>query len=160
MDDALFASLLAALAEAATRVEASVRAVPPGAWDEVIHSGDGPWSRRKLLAHMASNDLRQNVRVRIGASIAQPGAAAAYEEGSEVDAWNAARVAERAGHTVEELLAEMRANRASLIALLGGLTVDQRGCRMPFRGRTLPLEEMLPFVIGHIDQHAAELSAR
>lgn len=157
MDDATFEHLLASLAESLTRVEAAARSVPGDRWDEVIHTGDGAWTRRQLLAHMAANDLRQLIRVRIGAGTAEPGDAAAHEAELAVDEWNRARVGERAGRSLEALIAEMRANRATLIALLRALDPAQRDRPMPYRGVPTPLAEMVPSVIGHLDQHAREL---
>lgn len=158
MEDAVFSSLVTSLLEAVGRVEAKVRDVPADRWGEVIHTGDGAWTRRQLLAHMAANDLRQLIRVRIGAGIAAPGDEVGRAEELEGDTWNMSRVAERAGREVEELVMEMRANRQSLIALLRTLTPAQRASPMPFRGRPTPLEAMVPALIGHLDAHAAELT--
>ena len=157
MDDATFAQLRADLEAACPRVEAVVRQVAPAGWDEVIHTG--AWSRRQLLAHMAANDLRQIVRIRIGAGIPEPGDDLAHAAELETHDWNRARVEERAGLVVEDLLAEMRANRASLVALLHSLTPAQRSRPMPFRGEPTPLQDMVPVLIGHLDGHAAEFMA-
>ena len=158
MDDADFDRLLASLAEAVGPVETAVRAVPRDRWEEVIYTGDGAWSRRQLLAHMAANYLRQLIRVRIGAGIPEPGDDLAHAAELEVHDWNWGRVAERAGNDVDTLLAEMRANRATLIALLRGLTLAQRARPMPFRGEPTPLSKMVPVLIGHLEGHARELS--
>ncbi|MBI5949708.1 MAG: DinB family protein [Chloroflexi bacterium] len=159
IDDATFERLLASLAEAVGPVEAAVRAVPRDRWEEVIHTGDGAWTRRQLLAHMAANDLRQLIRIRIGAGVPEPGDDLAHAAELEVHDWNRGRVAERAGNDVETLVAEMRANRAALIALLRSLTAAQRARPMPFRGEPTPLAEMVPVLIGHLDGHARELVA-
>ena len=156
MDDRTLAELVEALAVACDRVEATVRRVS-GDWDEVIHTGDGAWSRRELLCHMAAHDLRQLVRIRIGAGIAEPGDDLEHAAELETHDWNRARVAERGGLGIDELLAEMRANRAALIDLLRRLTPAQRARMMPFRGIPTPLDEMVPVLIGHLDGHAAEL---
>lgn len=157
MDDDTFAHLLASLAEAVVRVEATIRHVPGDRWDDVIHTGDGAWTRRELLAHIAANDLRQLIRVRIGAGTPDQGDEAAHVAELEVHDWNRARVAERSARDFEELVAEMRANRKALISLLRSLTPAQRDRPMPFRGEPTPLEQMVPTLIGHLDQHAAEL---
>src|SRR5262249_34648009 len=97
MDDATFAGVIAALNESGERVEGGVASVPEERWDDVIHSGDGAWSRRQLLAHIAANDLRQLVRVRIGAGIAEPGDEAEHTAELNVQVWNQAQVDRRAG---------------------------------------------------------------
>ncbi len=107
---------------------------------------------------MAANDLRQLVRVRIGAGLPAPGDPDAHAAELETHAWNQARVDERAGAEVEALLEEMRANRTLLITLLRSLTPEQRDRPMPFRGVPTPLEDMVPVLIGHLDQHADELA--
>src|SRR4051812_29447461 len=139
MDDAEFAGLVQSLHEAAARVETLARSVPAARWDEIIHSGDGPWTRRQLLAHVAANDLRQLVRVRIGAGIAKSTDAAAHAAELVTHVWNQQRVDERKDRGVEELLAEMRRNRQALIDLLIRLTPAQRSQLMPFRGEPTPL---------------------
>ena len=154
-----FESMLQDLSDAITRVEGLVREVDPAGWHEVIHTGDGAWSRRQLLAHMAANDLRQLVRIRIGAGIPEPGDDLEHAAELEVHDWNRARVNERAGVEVEELLTEMRQNRATLVALLRNLTPEQRERPMPFRGQPTPLADMIPVLIGHLDSHSRELLA-
>jgi hypothetical protein len=151
--------LLRELREGPLRVEAAALKVPADAWDEVIHTGDGAWTRRQLLAHMAANDLRQLVRIRIGAGIPEPGDDLAHAAELEVHDWNRARVSEREQLSIEALLAEMRANRAALVGLLESLTLEQRARPMPFRGQPTPLAEMVPALLAHLDGHAAELTA-
>jgi hypothetical protein len=159
MDDSVFERLVQDLADAAERVELKVSRVDAAGWDQVIHTGDGAWTRRQLLAHMAANDLRQLVRIRIGAGIPEPGDDLEHAAELETHDWNRARVAERSGLDVDELLGEMRRNRQALLALLRALTPAQRARPMPFRGVPTPLEEMVPILIGHLDTHAAELLA-
>ena len=159
MERAVFESLLHALDEARERVDAAIASVPGSAWDEVIHTGDGAWTRRQLLAHMAANDLRQLIRIRVGAGIPLPSDPEDYEAQADVHTWNQARVDERANRSIEDLRLELRINRDRLIALLIGLTNEQRDRKMPFRGEPTPLTDMVPTLIGHLDQHGAELTA-
>ncbi len=154
-----FESLIQSLASASVRVEALVREVPVNRWEQVIHTGDGAWTRRQLLAHMAANDLRQLIRIRIGAGVPEPGDDLAHAAELEVDDWNRGRVRERQTLSVDTLVVEMRANRESLIALLRSLTPEQRDRMMPFRGEPTRLADMVPILIGHLDQHAQELVA-
>lgn len=108
---------------------------------------------------MAANDLRQLVRIRIGAGIPLPGDALEHAAELETHDWNRARVSEREDQEIDALLSEMRRNRASLIALLRSLTPAQRDRMMPFRGVPTPLAGMIPVLIGHLDGHAQELAA-
>lgn len=81
--------------------------------------------------------------------------------GKQIGLWrcglaNQARVDELAGAEIDALLDEMRTNRR--LMLLRRLTPEQRARPMPFRAHpTLP-EEMVPILIGHLDQHTAELA--
>ncbi|MGE3074024.1 MAG: DinB family protein [Dehalococcoidia bacterium] len=157
ISDSELNAILQQLGEAVSRVEALIREVPDNRWDDIVHTGEGAWTRRELLAHMAANDLRQLVRVRIGAGIAEPDDPATHEQELDVHVWNRARVAERAGSETAQLIEEMRQNREKLLRLLGGLTSEQRDRPMPFRGVPTPLADMIPTLIGHLDSHAQEL---
>ncbi|MGE0600759.1 MAG: DinB family protein [Dehalococcoidia bacterium] len=154
-----FDQILHDLNEAVSRVEALIRRVPADRWGDVVHTGEGAWTRRELLAHMAANDIRQLVRVRIGAGIPEPDDPATHEQELNVHEWNRARVSERAGSETEHLIEEMRENREKLVGLLRGLTLEQRDRPMPFRGTPTPLAVMVPILIGHLDSHAQELVA-
>ncbi|MCZ2108107.1 MAG: DinB family protein [Dehalococcoidia bacterium] len=158
MNDDELAQALSALDQAVRRVETAARQVPAGAWDDIIHTGDGAWTRRQLLAHLASSDRRQLVRIRIGAGIPEPGDEQEHAAELQIDTWNQARVDERSGQSIDDLLTEMRANRGNLVALLGRLSPEQRERPMPFRGVPTPLPEMIRFLILHFDMHAAELT--
>ncbi len=151
-------SSLEALEHSLEVVQSAARSVAPERWADVIHTGDGAWTRRQLLAHMAANDLRQLVRIRIGAGIPLPGDDLEHAAELETHDWNRARVAERAHDEVATLLDEMQRNRRALIVLLRSLSPEQRTRMMPFRGVPTPLGEMLPVLIGHLESHARELT--
>lgn len=159
MDDDTFGALLVLLSASERNVERKVHQVREEGWDEVIHTGDGAWTRRQLLCHMAANDLRQLVRIRVGAGIEEPGDEAAHAAERETHDWNQARVQERQGLDVQQILAEMRTNREALVALLRSLTEDQRDRPIPFRGQPTPLGEVVPALIAHLEEHANELMA-
>ena len=159
MERDVFEGLLRSLDEARERVDAVIDRVPAHSWDEIIQTGDRAWMRRQLLAHMAANDLRQLIRIRVGAGIPLPTDPEDYEAQSDIDAWNQARVDERTERSIEDLRLELRINRDRLIALLIGLTNEQRDRKMPFRGQPMLLTEMIPIVIRHFDLHAEELVA-
>jgi hypothetical protein len=158
MDNEAFERLITMLTEALARVEQRALSVPADRWEDSIHSGDGYWTRRQILAHVAANDLRQLVRVRVGAGIELADDHEALAAEQRLPEWNQARVDERADHGVTALIEEMRANRTALITLLRGLTPEQRDRPMPFRGQPTPLAEMVPTLVGHLDAHAREIA--
>ena len=159
MDNETFERLIAMLTDALARVEQTVLAVPADRWEDGIHTSDGHWTRRQILAHMAANDLRQLVRVRVGAGIELADDRDALTAEQRLNEWNQARIDERAEHGVTALIEEMRANRTALITLLRGLTPEQRDRPMPFRGRPTPLAEMVATLIGHLDMHTHEIAS-
>ncbi|MEO8539414.1 MAG: DinB family protein [bacterium] len=158
MEDAEFESLIRSLKQSSDDVAEAIGRVPLGRWSEVIHTGDGAWTRRQLLSHMAANDLRQLVRIRIGAGIPEPGDDLAHAAELETHDWNRARVMERTGNPIDSLVAEMHQNRVALVQLLRSLDRAQRSRMMPFRGEPTPLEQMVPILLGHLESHAAELT--
>jgi undecaprenyl-diphosphatase len=158
MDDSTFDRLISNLEQAVLRVEAIARDVPPERWDDVIHTDEAAWTRRQLLAHMAANDLRQLVRVRVGAGVELPGDPEALTAEQRLHEWNQAQVDLRRERGIGELLDEMRANRTVLIGLLRGLSREQRARPMPFRGTPTPLDVMVETLIAHLDAHAGELA--
>lgn len=68
-----FASLGAELAASGSRVRKCVLNMPAECLEDVVHAGDGPWTGRPLLAHIAANDLRPTARIRTGAGIGNGG---------------------------------------------------------------------------------------
>ena len=84
--------------------------------------GDGRWSVRLTLAHVGSaqwSHLEAARRLAAGHSLDIPG--------FELDAWNAAAVAERTGWTVDQILADLDAAQAETLAFLDGLGAEQLG---------------------------------
>ncbi len=158
MDDQTFAGLISELRESATQVEAQIRSVPAGRWDEVTPGAEAGWTRRQLLAHMATNDLRQITRVRVGAGIGSQADRDALSEQADVDVWNRAQVEQRRDRSIDELVAELQAHRAEFIVLLESLSPEQRSQLMPFRGDRLPLTTGVPMIIGHLAEHAREVA--
>src|SRR5215213_2145811 len=84
LNDLQFHHLIERLHEAQARVETVTRTVPAERWDDLVHSSDGAWRRRDLLAHMAGNDRRQLIRVRVGAGIPHDDDGAALAEEQQV----------------------------------------------------------------------------
>ncbi len=138
-------------------IAAQVRTLPAGRWETPVWGAEGGWNRRQLLAHLASINLRHLIRVRLGAGLPEPsGVTAASLPG--IDDSNAVEIESRAGRSVEELLAELRSNRAELVRLVRSLTPEQRQrFAMPRGDQTLNLEQWGPFVLAHDRTHLAEI---
>ncbi len=75
--------------------------------------GDGRWSIRQTLAHLAEvegSHLRIAQAIAAGETVELPG--------FDLDAWNAAAVAARQDRSTAELLTEMAANRERTLATI------------------------------------------
>lgn len=158
MTDAEFDQLLADLRDAPARIEAQLAAVPADGWDDVVHEGEGGFTRRQILAHVASNDQRQMTRVRVGSGIGGPADEADLAAQADLDVWNREQVEARAGRMPAELIAEMHARRREFLALLESLSPEQRSRPIPFRGRTGPLTELAALIVEHGAGHAREIA--
>jgi hypothetical protein len=136
-------------------VENQTRGLSPERWEERVFEGENGWNRRQLLAHIATINLRHLVRVR--AAVGQ-GDVADARSLPPIDEWNTEQVGARGARGVDDLLAELRANRRDLVALLRSLTPQQREqFRFPRGDRSLTMAEWIPFVLEHDRTHLAEI---
>jgi uncharacterized damage-inducible protein DinB len=112
----------AKLASARARLLATVEALDETAWD--WRPADGRWSVRLTLAHVGSahwSHLDVARRVAAGDTVDLPG--------FDLDEWNESRVAERAGWTTEQVLADLQAAQQATFAFVAELDADQREVR-------------------------------
>jgi uncharacterized damage-inducible protein DinB len=99
--------------------------------------GDGRWSIRETLAHLASAEgsHRQVAQaIAAGQTVDVPD--------FDLDTWNAARVAERRGRSMDEILEEMAAERQRTLSALQDLeneALDHQGFH-PALGETTALK--------------------
>lgn len=108
----------AKLASARARLLATVEALDETAWD--WRPADGRWSVRLTLAHVGSahwSHLDVARRVAAGDTVDLPG--------FDLDEWNESRVAERAGWTTEQVLADLQAAQQATFAFVAELDADQ-----------------------------------
>ena len=111
------------LASARVKLLASVEGLDEAAWD--WQPADGRWSVRLTLAHVGSahwSHLEVARRVAEGRTVSLTG--------FELDEWNNARVAERAGWTREQVLADLQAAQEATSVFLANLdaeTLETRG---------------------------------
>ena len=105
------------MASARGKLLASVEGLDEAAWD--WQPADGRWSVRLTLAHVGSahwSHLEVARRVAEGKTVELPG--------FELDEWNEARVAERAGWTREQALADLQAAQQATSAFMASLDVE------------------------------------
>jgi uncharacterized damage-inducible protein DinB len=143
----------AKLAAARGKLLSAVDGLDDAAWD--WQPGDGRWSVRLTLAHVGSAHWSHlEVARRIVAR--EPLDLPAFE----LDAWNAARVAERAGWTVEQVLADLQAAQEATFAFMGKLdaeALEVRGAH-PALGE-VSVEQVLRIIALHDSLHRRDIQA-
>ncbi len=160
MNDQELEQCLAMLSTTPDWIEAQARRVPADAWNEKIHEAEGGWNRHQMLAHIATIDKRHGIRVRLGAGLPVEGVTDQSQLPS-INDWNQQQVDDRAGRSVDELLAEYRQNRADFLTLVRSLTPEQRARVTIRRSPTdaTPLDDWLPHVHEHAVFHMREVTA-
>ena len=141
-------------------IEDQARRVPADGWELVIHDGEGGWNRRQMLAHIVTIDLRHAQRTRIGAGIADRSGVTDQANLPKINDWNQQQVDARADRSVDQLLSEMRRNRADLIALVRSMTPEQRERGHIDRAGqpALAFYDWLPHVHEHAVAHMREIT--
>src|SRR5258708_1254238 len=99
-------------------IEEQARRVPADGWGVVIHGGEGGWNRKQMLAHIVTIDKRHGMRIRLSAGLPNESGVQDQSQLPPINDWNQEQVDARASKTVDELLSEMRQNRADFIAFV------------------------------------------
>ena len=132
----------------------AIYSVADAAWNAPAYGGEG-WTNKEMLAHMATNDLRAQTRLR---SILGEHDEAAMAELRKVDEWNEARVAPLRGKSVHDLINMMHANRHETMALISRLKPGQLDD--PVRssdGQELTVADYVAMLGRHDSIHAGHL---
>ncbi len=106
------------LVAARSKLLAAVAGLDEAKWD--WQPGDGRWSLRLTLAHVGSaqwSHLSVARRLAAGDTVDLPG--------FDLDAWNAAAVAERADWSVAQVLADLEAAQEATFEFLDGLEAEE-----------------------------------
>ncbi len=130
-----------------------VYSVAENTWEE--ESGDPGWTYRDLLAHLASNDLRMQTRLR---DVLGEGDEAEMEALKDIHGWNRSAIDERRGRSVRELVEELAANRRDTLRVLSRLRPEHlpQAIRYVEAGEVSVIDYIdRPFA--HEARHAAQL---
>ena len=131
----------------------AVYSLADDAWGEA--SPNPGWSYRDTLAHVASNDLRAQTRLRALLGERDDAELAALED---EDAWNLREVEKRRGHTFPQLVEELDANRHDTIEILSRIRSEHLSTHMPLaHGETATPTEYIEMFSAHEARHAAQL---
>lgn len=100
------------------RLRETVAGISAERLEHAVGDGQG-WRVREVLAHLANAEAdHRQVAERLVAG--EP----VMIDGFELDRWNEARVAERAGQSMAEILADLERERAATLAFIAQLSPD------------------------------------
>jgi hypothetical protein len=133
----------------------AVYSVDEEAWHEPAHGDPDAWTYKDVLAHIASNEERLQVRVRSAAGKAE---AAELEAVNNVDQWNAEKVAALYDATPSDLVDLFQANRNQTLETLASLTRDDLAGEVTLAGgEQVTLLDFIDRVSRHTSWHAGQL---
>ena len=132
----------------------AVYSVADSAWEEESRDCPG-WTYRGILAHLASNEPRLQIRLR---SAMREAEAAELEAVNDVDGWNAEETARRKGAGVRELVDELLAGRYETLKLLARFRPEHLAGKVMLGGGTqVPPLEFVDRIAAHTSRHAGQL---
>jgi hypothetical protein len=132
----------------------AVYQVPDDAWEEESPLTPG-WRYHDVLAHVASNEERLQVRCR---SAKGEGSAEELAAVNDVEEWNAEAVKARRGRAVRELVDEWQAGKHETLRLLASFEPKHlRGSVTVGSGEKVPVIEFLSRIAAHTSRHAGQL---
>ena len=131
----------------------AVDSVPDNAWDQP--SPEPGWTRRDVLAHIASNELRVHARLR---SIFGQADNAELKAINDIDGWNQREVEARRGRSVPDLMDELAAHRRETLRLLSAFDPVHLSTPIALAdGSTCSVLEYTQMFTDHISEHAGQL---
>ena len=147
------AEIIAAIREGMDRVQDTFGNLSDEQLATTVHSEEGGWSAKEILAHLAGRARGYELTFRLaeGETPSMPG-------GFNVNDWNRARIDERIGQSRDELLAEFRTVHEELIARLETLPDAALGREIPRGPNVITVGEALRLGGGqHSLNHTAEV---
>ena len=132
----------------------AVYSVADDAWGDPAHGEGEGWTYRDVLAHIASNEERLQVRFRSAVGKATQ---AEIDAVNDVDAWNAGAVAARAGASITDLIDEFDRGRNETLATLAALTREDLSNTVTLAGgEQVPLLDFVDRVSNHTSWHSGQ----
>ncbi len=124
------------------------------AWDEESEGCPG-WTYHDIVAHVASNEVRRETRLRSAMGEASDEELAAI---NDVDGWNARVVAERRGSSLRSLMDELTAGWYSITKTLSRFRAQDISRTVVLgRGQNTEVIEFLKRMSAHTSRHAGQL---
>nr|AUF80926.1 hypothetical protein S36_0539 [uncultured bacterium]AUF80949.1 hypothetical protein S37_0562 [uncultured bacterium] len=132
----------------------AVYSVAGDAWDDPAHGEADGWSYKGVLAHMASNEERLQIRFRSAGKASQ----AEIDAVNDVDAWNRKKVSGLTDATPSQLVATFLKGRNDTLEVLAAYqSSDLDGSVTVAGGESVPLLDFIDRVSNHTSWHAAQL---
>lgn len=132
----------------------AVYSVADDAWDDPAHGEDG-WTYKDVLAHLASNEERLQVRFRSAAGKAE---SAELDAVNDVEAWNAESVGRLGDATPRQLVDLFLANRNETLNVLAEMRREGLDGKVTVAGgEQVPLLDFIERVSNHTSRHAGQL---
>jgi hypothetical protein len=126
--------------------------VADDAWGEPAFEG---WAYHDLAAHVSSNELRLQTRLRSALGEASEEELAAV---NDIESWNAERVKEREGWSVRQIADEFQAGRSGTMEVLSRFTGETLGnAVVRGDGSTVPASDFVKLLTRHTSGHAMQL---
>lgn len=133
----------------------AVYSVASDAWDDPAHGEAEGWSYKGVLAHVASNEERLQIRFRSAAGNASQ---AEIDAVNDVDAWNRDKVGGLADSTPSQLVDAFLKGRNETIEVLAAYERSALDASVTVAGgERLPLLDFIDRVSNHTSWHAAQL---
>ncbi|MDO8614889.1 MAG: maleylpyruvate isomerase N-terminal domain-containing protein [Dehalococcoidia bacterium] len=132
----------------------AVYSVADDAWDEEAPACPG-WTYGDILAHVAANETRLQVRLRAARGEASR---AELDAVNDVDAWNHAAVTARRGRSPAALAGEFLAGRHATLQELAGFRPPQLSGTVALAGgEEVPVLDFIDRISRHTSVHAGQL---
>jgi hypothetical protein len=119
-----------------------------------VHTGEGGWTARDLLAHLAARQPVNDRLLGLAQADAEP-----FPSNFDPDAWNQTLVAAQASKSKEALLAQFQGVQDRLVAAAQDLPDDVLSRAIPLPMGEAPLGDVLAMAGGaHASHHAQEVA--
>ncbi|MCI0831324.1 MAG: maleylpyruvate isomerase N-terminal domain-containing protein [Chloroflexi bacterium] len=133
----------------------AVYSVATDAWGDPAHGEAEGWSHKSVLAHVASNEERLQIRFR---SVAGEAAQAEIDAVNDVDAWNREKVSALTDATPAQLVDLFLKGRNETIEVLAAYQRSALDGNVTVAGgESVPLLDFIDRVSNHTSWHAAQL---
>jgi hypothetical protein len=155
------AQLLELLRSSGEEAVARVRAMPAQRLEAGQGGYENGWSARQILAHLASSEWTYSRLIAQALEAAQgSGGGAGGVPQAAVDEYNGRQVAKRDGATIDELVAELEANRARTIAAVEALDDELLETPMgPVGGTAGPMRRVVEHLaVAHLRGHLDDIA--